>query len=72
MDHTRNLSFVFCLDRNTVASVSHGDNGILQIIPWGNFRLQAGELCMDSVSGNLHGSANLAEVAACIITDLIL
>ena len=30
-----------------------------------------GELCMDPVSGNLHVSSNLAEVAACIITDFI-
>ena len=70
MYHPRNLSFVFCLDRNAVASVSHGNNGILQIIA-GTSVYKRGELCMDPVSGNLHVSSNLAEVAACIITDLI-
>ena len=70
MYHTRNLSFVFCLDRNAVASVSHGNNGILQIIA-GTSVYKRGELCMDPISGNLHVSSNLAEVAACIITDLI-
>ena len=70
MYHTRNLSFVFCLDRNAVASVSHGNNRILQIIA-GTSIYKRGELCMDPVSGNLHVSSNLAEVAACIITDLI-
>ena len=30
MYHTRNLSFVFCLDRQTIAPVSHSNDGILQ------------------------------------------
>ena len=42
----------------------------MQIIA-GTSVYKRGELCMDPVSGNLHVSSNLAEVAACIITDLI-
>ena len=71
MYHTWNLTFVFCLDRDTVTSVSHGDNGILQIIA-GASVYERRELGVDPVSGDLHVSSDLSEIAAGIIADLIL
>ena len=71
MYHTWNLTFVFCFDRDTVAAVSHSDNGILQIIA-GTSVYERRELRMDPVSGNFHVSSDLAKITACIIADLIL
>jgi len=70
VDHTWNLSLIFCFDRNTVAAVSHGDDGVLQIIA-GTAVDKSGELRMDSISGDLHVSTDLTEAAAGIIADLI-
>ena len=70
MYHTGYLSFVFCFDRNTVASVSHSDHCVLKVITCASV-YKRGQLGMDSVSGDLHISANLTQGAAGIITDLI-
>ncbi len=69
--HTRNLSFVFGFDRNTVAAVAHGDNGILKIIP-GTSCNQRRKLGVDPVVGGFDAAADLTKGAAGIVTDLIL
>ena len=71
MDHAGNLSFVFCLDWNTVASVSHGDNGILKVIACAAV-YQGSKLCVDAVIGNFHAAADMHQSAAGIVADFIL
>ena len=71
MYHTGNLSLVFCLDRDTVTAISHGDNGILQVIACASVD-ERRKLCMDSVSGKFHISTNLTEITACVIADFVL
>ena len=58
VDHTRNLSFVFGFDRDTVTSVSHGDHGILQIGSGGTVD-HTGKLCMDAFAGHFHRTTDL-------------
>ena len=71
MDHAGNLSFVFCLDWNTVAAVSHGDHRILQVIA-GAAVYQGGKLCVNAVVGNFYAAAHMHQSAAGVIADLIL
>ena len=71
MDHTRNLSFVFSFDLNTVAAISHGDHRVLKVIS-GTAIYQGSKLGMDAVVCKLHAAANMHQPAACIVADLIL
>ena len=71
MDHTGNLAFIFSLYRDTVATVAHGDNGILKIIP-GTSCNQRRKLGVYPVVGGFDAAADLTKRAAGIVTDLIL
>ena len=53
MDHTWNLSLVFSFDRNTVATISHGDHRVLKVIS-GTAIYQGSKLGMNAVVGKLH------------------
>src|SRR5699024_6670259 len=70
MDHTGNLPFVFRLDGDAVASVAHGDHGILQIGA-GASADQAGELGVNAVVGDLHVPAHAAQSGTGVVADLI-
>ena len=71
MDHTGNLPFVLSLYRNAVTPVSHGDDGILQIIA-GASADQRSKLGVNAVVGDFHAAAHLHKSAAGIVADLIL
>ena len=66
MDHARNLSAVLCFDRDTVASVSHGDNRILQVGAGGAFYHRL-ELSVDLVVDLTHGAADLEQCRTGIV-----
>ena len=71
MDHTGYLTFVLGFYRDTVAAVTHGDDGILKIIPGASCN-QRRKLGVDPVVGGLDAAADLTKGAAGIVTDLIL
>ena len=66
MNHSRHLSAVFRPDGNTVAAVSHGDHGILEIRADGTV-YHRGELCVYPVIGLAHGAAQTEQSGAGII-----
>ena len=70
VDHTRHLSLIFGFDRDTVSAVSHGDDSILKVSPC-TAVYQSGKLRVDPVIGHFHAASDLAQVRACIVTDLI-
>ena len=60
MNETRNLGFILCFDRDTVAVSAQCDHVVLQIGGVGridHFR----KLLMDFVAGHLHFTADLAQ-----------
>ena len=71
MDHTWNLAFVFGFHRDTVAAVSHGDNGVLKVIA-GAAVYQGGQLGVDAVVGNLSCCGVHASTGTGIVTDFVL
>ena len=70
MHHAVYLRFVLSLDRQAVASVTHGDDGILQIRAAAV--QDAVELRVDAVVDAVHGAADLVKSWARIVADLIL
>ena len=71
MDHTGNLAFIFSLYWDTVATVTHGDNGILKIIPSTSCN-QRRKLGVYPVVGGFDAAADLTKCTAGIVTYLIL
>ena len=71
MDHARHLAAVFRLDRDAVASVSLGDDGVLQVRS-GRAVHHAGKGGMDPVVGRADGTAHAAEGRACVVAYLLL
>ena len=71
MDHAGYLAFVLGFYRDTVAAVTHGDDGILKIIPGASCN-QRRKLGVDPVVGGFDAAADLTKGAAGIVTDLIL
>ena len=71
MDHAGYLAFVLGFYRDTVAAVTHGDDGILKIIPGASCN-QRRKLGVDPVVGGFDAAAYLTKGAAGIVTDLIL
>ena len=70
MHHAVYLRFVLSVDRQAVASVTHGDDGILQIRAAAV--QDAVELRVDAVVDAVHGAADLMQAGARVVTDLIL
>ena len=71
VDHTWNLTFVFGFYRDTVAAVSHGDNGVLKVIA-GAAVYQRGQLGVDAVIGNFHAAAYMHQTGTGVVTDFVL
>ena len=70
MDHTGYLALIFRFHRDTVTTISHGNHCVLQIRAGGTI-YHACKLCMNSFTRNLHGTADLFQRTAGIITDFI-
>ena len=71
MNHTGNLTLVFGFDRNAVAVVPHGDNGILKITSVGTI-YHAGKLGMYLFADQCNGAAHMFKPRAGIIGNLLL
>ena len=71
MNHTGNLTLVFGFDRNAVAVVPHGDNGILKITSVGTI-YHACELGMYFFAGQRDGAAYMLKPRAGIIGNFLL
>ena len=71
MDHARNLTAVFCFDRNTVTVASHGNNSVLQITAQRTI-YQTGQSRVYPVVNLIDGAANMLQRAAGIVADLLL
>ena len=70
MDHARHLAPVFGLDRDTVASISGSNQGILQVGMQGAV-YHAGQLGMDAVRGNRHAAAHMLQAGAGVVADFL-
>ena len=67
MNHSGNQVFVFRFNGKTVAPVTHGDDGILEV---GAVGIQQGiQLCVQPIRSILHRSPYLVESGAGVITD---
>ena len=71
MNHAGHLAAVFGLDRDTVAAVSLGDDGVLQISPRGAID-HAGQGRMNLVVGRQNGAAYMVQGRAGVVAYLIL
>ena len=70
VDHAWHLAPVFGLDRDTVASVSGSNQGILQVGMQGAV-YHAGQLGMDAVRGNRHAAAHMLQAGAGVVADFL-
>ena len=71
MDHSRNLSLILCLYRNTISAITHGDHCILQIVSCTSVD-QGSKLGVDPVIGDLHAAAYLQKTGTGTVADLVL
>ena len=72
MHHTRDLAFGLCLDRKTIATVSHGDNGVLHIAAGSGIVHKLCQLSVNTVVHSIFGSANACKLRRCVVSHFIL
>ena len=72
MDHTRKRIPVSLFDRNTVPSVSHGNNRILQFILVGGCADNRSQLVVDFLIGLFHRTPDALKGGRSIVADFFL
>ena len=72
MDHSGNIAFGVRFDRQTVASVTHGDNCVLQVAAGGGIIHEVRELRVNTVVHPADRFAQFKKRRACIVGNLIL